>query len=248
MNTSTEKSLFRSEVSHAVEMYFIEFIDRVFGYARNAYVEFLQKHFADYNISANDIRDFANFLAEDVVDLAGVVVLGKNHKKKKWTEQFRSISIELLYKNLKEMQISYFSTLPRENMFYRSCYQETYFGGDIHHTDTCFKEGAHTDVLIVPFVEKFSLNTSCPVCFEDYDEGKFIYEMSCGHSIDCGCAEDWFVEKSVCPYCSRKVKAVVETSRQAHVSWDENDEITVDIYLTTKPYDRKKIDYGMDAG
>ncbi|ESO08585.1 hypothetical protein HELRODRAFT_153082, partial [Helobdella robusta] len=55
--------------------------------------------------------------------------------------------------------------------------------------------------------EQLSINDSCPICTDEYEEGDYIWEISCGHSLHLGCAAEWIGKRPVCPLCLQEVRA-----------------------------------------
>jgi len=51
--------------------------------------------------------------------------------------------------------------------------------------------------------------TSCPICFNDFDfenERDEIRILHCGHRFHCDCVNPWIAKKSTCPCCRQRVQ------------------------------------------
>ncbi|CAE5957884.1 unnamed protein product [Arabidopsis arenosa] len=44
-------------------------------------------------------------------------------------------------------------------------------------------------------------NAMCTICLEEFDDGRSIVTLPCGHEFDEECIEEWFVRSHICPLC-----------------------------------------------
>ncbi|CAH8252774.1 unnamed protein product [Arabidopsis lyrata] len=44
-------------------------------------------------------------------------------------------------------------------------------------------------------------NAMCTICLEEFDDGRSIVTLPCGHEFDEECIEEWFVRNHICPLC-----------------------------------------------
>ena len=45
--------------------------------------------------------------------------------------------------------------------------------------------------------------TDCPICLEDFENGRYVTKLKCRHYFCTKCIEKWFKESVTCPYCKR---------------------------------------------
>ncbi|GAB5361093.1 hypothetical protein AAMO2058_000684900 [Amorphochlora amoebiformis] len=53
-----------------------------------------------------------------------------------------------------------------------------------------------------------SYNTSCPICFEDYQSLCRVRVLRCNHHYHPRCIDPWLKYKNVCPLCQRKIDSI----------------------------------------
>ncbi|KAL1207869.1 E3 ubiquitin-protein ligase RING1-like [Cardamine amara subsp. amara] len=45
------------------------------------------------------------------------------------------------------------------------------------------------------------IDITCSICLEEFENGRRIVTLPCGHDFDDGCIVEWFVSSHVCPLC-----------------------------------------------
>lgn len=50
-----------------------------------------------------------------------------------------------------------------------------------------------------------TIDTSCPICLENFEEWDSVLFMSCRHVFHKNCIVNWMKDHSTCPMCVRKI-------------------------------------------
>ncbi|ESO08584.1 hypothetical protein HELRODRAFT_169458 [Helobdella robusta] len=230
MDHSTEYDYFWSDAKLAANTYFKKFIEEKHQSMSCTYESYLTEHLTENEFCLEDIKEFAAAVSEDLLNLACSQVIIKNDDEpKSVTSPCCYLPIEKRSTLMKEMQKLFISRLPRENMVYECPYEGTHTKGSIRHTDNYFKADCNINILKNSYLEQLSINDSCPICIEEYEEGGNICQISCGHSLHFGCAAEWIGKRPVCPLCLKQVRTVMSTSIKLEYKGGN----TVDVNITT---------------
>lgn len=54
---------------------------------------------------------------------------------------------------------------------------------------------------VAPLIDPGNCDHSCPICFDDLKDVKYVRKTLCGHSFCSECLREWFHKKPVCPLC-----------------------------------------------
>lgn len=76
-------------------------------------------------------------------------------------------------------------------------------------------EGAdETTILQNTIIKKFSewmgIDSSCPICMEEYQSDDQITKLHCGHYYHSECINEWLAKSAICPYCKQKIDRAVD--------------------------------------
>lgn len=54
---------------------------------------------------------------------------------------------------------------------------------------------------VAPLTDPGDGDHSCPICFDDLKDVKYVRKTICNHSFCSECLREWFHKKPVCPLC-----------------------------------------------
>ncbi|ESO04456.1 hypothetical protein HELRODRAFT_172843 [Helobdella robusta] len=218
----------RAQVAYITLDYTKMFLDKLRFERLRLSVKTLRENVSDHQLSSEDMFDFATDMASKV----GII------EKKKWVRNFKELPLQKQYEMMKTLQDTFYNSLPKESSTKIEPYRNNFFEGNIIHTDVYYIASANIRKYILPYVKGWFLNETCPICLENFQEGSFLLQFPCQHSLHSSCFTSLDDSQDncrhlKCPLCRNEFWIYVTREIDVVKKSNVGGRLTMDIYLKT---------------
>ncbi|ESO01506.1 hypothetical protein HELRODRAFT_81493 [Helobdella robusta] len=116
-------------------------------------------------------------------------------------------------------------------------FNNLYFSGNITLKKDRYYDGIPFNRRYrLPYVKGKFTSDQCIVCLDEFVEDMFVCELVCKHAFHYQCCREWFINKTSCPICRRKMGVCVAVQYRYKKKKNADGEEIVSIFIETSPY------------